>query len=40
MFFISFDGSFNEELVKEQMDFIVRYFKGGEVKVDTCHLDF
>ena len=39
-FVISFDESFNEELEKEQMDFIVRYFKDGEVKVDTCHLDF
>ena len=32
MFVISFDESFNEELEKEQMDFIVRYFKDGEVK--------
>ena len=31
-FVISFDESFNEELEKEQMDFIVRYFKDGEVK--------
>ena len=31
-FIISFDESFNEELEKEQMDFIVRYFKDGEVK--------
>ena len=30
-FVISFDESFNEELEKEQMDFI-RYFKDGEVK--------
>ena len=30
-FVISFDESFNE-LEKEQMDFIVRYFKDGEVK--------
>ena len=30
-FVISFDESFNEELEKEQMDFIVRYFKDGEV---------
>ena len=39
-FVISFDESFNEELEKEQIDFIVRYFKDGEVKVDTYHLDF
>ena len=32
MFVISFDEFFNEELEKEQMDFIVRYFKDGEVK--------
>ena len=31
-FLISFDESFNEELEKEQMDLIVRYFKDGEVK--------
>ena len=31
-FVISFDESFNEELEKEQMDFIVRYFKDDEVK--------
>ena len=31
-FVISFDESFNEELEKEQMDFIVRYFKDSEVK--------
>ena len=31
-FVIFFDESFNEELEKEQMDFIVRYFKDGEVK--------
>ena len=31
-FVISFDESFNEELEKEQMDFIVRYFNNGEVK--------
>ena len=31
-FVISFDESFNEELEKEQMDFIFRYFKDGEVK--------
>ena len=31
-FVISFDESFNEELEKEQMDLIVRYFKDGEVK--------
>ena len=31
-FVISFDESFNEELEKEQMNFIVRYFKDGEVK--------
>ena len=31
-FVISFDESFNEKLEKEQMDFIVRYFKDGEVK--------
>ena len=31
-FVISFDKSFNEELEKEQMDFIFRYFKDGEVK--------
>ena len=31
-FVISFDESFNEELEKEQMDFIVRHFKDGEVK--------
>ena len=31
-FVISFDEYFNEELEKEQMDFIVRYFKDGEVK--------
>ena len=31
-FVISFDESFNEELEKEQMDFIVRYLKDGEVK--------
>ena len=31
-FVISFDESFNEELEKEQMDFIVWYFKDGEVK--------
>ena len=29
---ISFDESFNEELEKEQMDFIGRYFNDGEVK--------
>ena len=32
VFVISFDESSNEELEKEQMDFIVRYFKDGEVK--------
>ena len=31
-FVISFDESFNEELEKEQMDFIVRYFKNGKVE--------
>ena len=31
-FVMSFDESFNEELKKEQMDFIVRYFNDGEVK--------
>ena len=31
-FVISFDESFNKEPEKEQMDFIVRYFKDGEVK--------
>ena len=31
-FVISFDESFNEELEKEQMDFIFRYFKDSEVK--------
>ena len=31
-FVISFDEFFNEELEKEQMDFIVKYFKDGEVK--------
>ena len=31
-FVISFDESFNEELEKEQMDFIGRYFKDAEVK--------
>ena len=31
-FVISFDESFNEELKKEQMDFIVRYFKNGKVE--------
>ena len=31
-FVISIDESFNEELENEQMDFIVRYFKDGEVK--------
>ena len=31
-FVIPFDESFSEELEKEQMDFIVRYFKDGEVK--------
>ena len=31
-FVISFDESFNEVLEKEQTDFIVRYFKDGEVK--------
>ena len=31
-FVISFNKSFNEELEKEQIDFIVRYFKDGEVK--------
>ena len=30
-FVISFDESFNEELEKEQIDFIFRYFKDGEV---------
>ena len=39
-FVISFDESFNEELEKEQMDFIVRYFKVVKLKVNTCHLDF
>ena len=40
MFCHPFDESFNEELEKEQMDFIVRYFKMVKLKVDTCHLDF
>ena len=31
-FVISFDESFDAELEKEQMDFIVRHFKDGEVK--------
>ena len=31
-FVISFDESFNEELEKEHMDFVVRYFKDGEAK--------
>ena len=31
-FVISFDECFNKELEKEQMDFIVRYFKDGQVK--------
>ena len=31
-FVISFDESYNEELEKEQMDLIVRYFKDCEVK--------
>ena len=39
-FVISFDESFNEELEKEQMDFIVRYSRMVRLKVDTCHLDF
>ena len=39
-FVISFDESFNEEIEKEQMDFIVRYFNMVKLKVDTCHLDF
>ena len=40
MFVISFDESFNEELEKEQMDFIGRYFKDGEVKSGYLSSDF
>ena len=39
-FVISFDESFNEELEKEQMDFIVRYFKDGEVKSQGVKLSY
>ena len=31
-FVLSFDESFNQELQKEQMDFVVRYFGQGLVK--------
>ena len=31
-FVVSFDESFNQELQKEQMDFIVRYMKNGKVE--------
>ena len=39
-FVISFDESFNEELKKEQMDFIVRYFKNGKVSMDGPNVNW